>query len=562
MHKKNNILSYIIFYNIIPIIILGVILFIGSGHVSILIRDNFERVQRDIKLYSIINNGIKGFFLFIWLYYSGTTIRSRRYKYLTGRSYGSDHGEFQKSYGELVSFFQKNDPHKLDTSTLPLQSWKESDGVILCKIKDRLGKYRLLNIPSKANGNLISFGLPGSGKTTTQGAVAALRFNSKRPGGCGVFAISIKGDLLNFVKGKRKNIKLFTPDKLKGSCHYNPLYGFNQMSISERKVFVQNMAIIICPDEAGDNSKYFVDGARDYFCGITLYLQHLFDKGEYEGKLCFPNLINAILNNNVADVTESINDSDCEEAGEFTNSYKGSNEKNLTGVYNHLVKCVRPLISGALKTLFDGKGDCIRPEDLAKHDIYIDVPQDKFHVYSTAMGLIITNFLQAFMRRSDVSSNKKTLPVLFLLDEFPQLHIDYSSILNPAMSTLRSKGVKLFLLMQSYQQLVGVYGETHAREIMDLCAYVSVFNAQDPQSRRYFQDLIGKRKMLKASSSVSESAKTASSGKSVSVVDEYIIDEADLGNLNIQRPDGSTIHRVLVYANGKYCIGETCPCYE
>ena len=151
---------------------------------------------------------------------------------------------------------------------------------------------------------------------------------------------------------------------------------------------------------------------------------------------------------------------------------------------------------------------------------------------------------------------------MFLLDEAVQLNLDYN-ILSKAMSTLRSKKVSLFLLMQSVAQLEGRYGEAHAREIIDLCAYISVFNAQDPKSREYFQKLVGRRKMLKRSTSLSSSGSNQNntSGISVSEVDEFIFEAADFGDLNIHGKKKDT-KRVLVYANGKYILGETTPCYE
>lgn len=38
--------------------------------------------------------------------------------------------------------------------------------------------------------------------------------------------------------------------------------------------------IFICPDEQGENSDFFVNGASDYFYAIALYLLPLFDKRE------------------------------------------------------------------------------------------------------------------------------------------------------------------------------------------------------------------------------------------------------------------------------------------
>lgn len=552
------------YYGIIPIVISGLALYIFKDVIFQLFLMLTNTKEGDM-LYKIDYIIVNGALLALWGYISFNSLRDKRYKMLTDRSYGKDHTDFNRTYSSLVQFFTTNDKYKMDVDELPIEDWHKADGVILCKYKDKAGNYHLVKRDSDANGNLVSFGLPGSGKSTTQAATTAVRFNSKlKKGGCGVFAISIKGDLLNFVRDKRKNIKVFTPDKAEGSCHYNPLEGLAQMNATERRSFVENMSIIICPDEQGENSAFFVNGARDYFCAITHYMLFLHDEGKIDGELKFPELVDTILAGNVFDVTLTIKNSGCKIAGEYSNSYEGSSEKNVSGIYNHLCKAVRPFNTGALRVLFDGEGDCIKPKDLNSGDIYIDVPQDKYQIYAPAMAIIITNFLMAFMRREDVSSNKKVVPIMFLLDEAVQLNLDYT-LLSQAMSTLRSKKVSLFLLMQSVAQLEGRYGEAHAREIIDLCAYISVFNAQDPKSREYFQKLVGRRKMLRRSTSLSSSGgnKNETSGISVSEVDEYIFEAADFGDLNIKnKRTKETTYRVMVYANGKYIVGETTPCYQ
>ena len=562
--KKNSFWYTIVYYNILPILALGIGFIIFRDYIFELFCTLTQVTERSI-FYKINGYAVDIGLAALWFMIAFVSTRDKRYKALTGRDYSGDHSSFNKSYMELVQFFTTNDKYKMDVEELPIEDWHSADGVILCKYKDKAGNYRLVKRESSANGNLVSFGLPGSGKSTTQAATTAVRFNSHlKKGGCGVFAISIKGDLLNFVRGKRKNIKVFTPDKAEGSCHYNPLEGVTQMSWTDRRVFAENVSLIICPDEVGENSTFFVGGARDYLAAIILYLLHLHDTGERPGELKFPEIIDMVLQSSVFELTLSMHDCDNTIPGEYTNGYIGSNEKNVSGIWSHLCKCIRPFNSGALRTLFDGEGDCIKPEDLNNGDIYIDVPQDKYDVYAPCMAIIITNFLQAFMRRDDVSSGKKIVPIMFLLDEAVQLNLDYK-VLSKAMSTLRSKKVSLFLLMQSVAQLEGRYGEAHAREIIDLCAYISVFNAQDPKSREYFQKLVGRRKMLKRSTSLSSSGgnQNDTSGVSVSEVDEYIFEAADFGNLNLKDKKKKRVTpRVMVYANGKYIVGETTPCYE
>ena len=559
--KKNTFWSIIKDYQIIQILFIGIVVFYCRDYLFEYLCSSMNLID-STQSYTFCHHLIYIGLPASWIYFSCVHIRNNRYHDLTDRNYQRDHSHFHKTYSELVKFFSSNDPYKMDPADLPAEDWHTSDGVILGKYKDRNGVYHLLKRDSDANGNLVAFGLPGSGKSTTQAATTAARFNSHLPtGGCGVFAISIKGDLLNFAKkiGTRKNIKVFTPDCAVGSYHYDPLQGVDQMTWTDRRIFAENLSIIICPEETGDNSRFFYEGARNYLTAIILYLLYLHDTGKRTGKLNFPEIIDLILRSNVFNLTLRIKECKNTIPGEYTNGYIGSSEKNTAGIWSHLCKCIRPFNSGSLRTLFDGRGDCISPDDLDHNDIYIDVPQDKYDVYAPAMAIIITNFLQAFMRRDDVSSGKEITPILFLLDEAVQLNLDYN-VLSKAMSTLRSKKVSLFLLMQSIAQLEGKYGEAHAREIIDLCAYISVFNAQDPRSRDFFQKLVGRKKMLKRSTSTS---KKSPSGISVSEVDEYIFEAADFGCLNLtDKKTKKTTYRVLIYANGKYILAETTPCYN
>ena len=216
--KKNSFWYTIVYYNIISFLLFAVGIILLRNYIKDIIYISFEMTERS-PFFKLIGYGVDISLLIFWVYIVFTSTRDKRYNALTGRHYGKDHSDFQKNYSTLVSFFTQNDKYKMDVEELPIEDWHDADGVILCKYKDRAGHYRLVKRDSGANGNLVAFGLPGSGKSTTQAATTAARFNAKlKKGGCGVFAISIKGDLLNFVRDKRKNIKVFTPDKEEGSC--------------------------------------------------------------------------------------------------------------------------------------------------------------------------------------------------------------------------------------------------------------------------------------------------------------------------------------------------------
>ena len=340
--KKNALWYNIIYYNVIPIILSGICIFFFREYIYTTL---WTFTSIDMPGWDTLVTEYEPMFdvalLAFWLYIVFTSLRSKRYKQATGRSYAKDHADFKKSYSTLMQFFTTNDPYKMDVENLPQEDWHTADGVILAKCKDRQGRYRLVKRDSNANGNLIAFGLPGSGKSTTQAATTAERFNAQL-GGCGVFAISIKGDLLNFVHGKRKNIKIFTPDKAEGSCHYDPLLGVSQMSWTDRQIFAANLSIIICPEESGENSPYFVGGARDYLTAIILYLLDLHDKGKRSGDLKFPEIIDIILSNSVFELTLKFRDYENPLPGSYTNGHIGENEKNVAGIWSHLSKRIRP----------------------------------------------------------------------------------------------------------------------------------------------------------------------------------------------------------------------------
>lgn len=451
----------------------------------------------------------------------------------TGRSYGVDRGKYKRDFGSLVDYFKDADPHQLELEDLPDVTWRDPaiDGIILGHCNKTL-----IHRPTAAPGNVGLFGLPGSGKTTCQVIPTALRFG----GSC--LVIDIKGDILSYAKDIRK-IRIFNPaDPLHG-LHYDPFSGIRNLSIQERVTFLDKIGHILVEEDPKGDGKYFSDGGRDFWAGISLYLFHM------DPTVTFGEVVNHILLGNAFDWVTKVIQSDCAEAKAYLSSYFGTNEKNVAGCYNAIVRAVRPFSTGEMATLLDGSGDCIKPEDLDKgFDIYLEVPQDKIEMFSPVMTIIIQQMIDFFMMRPDSSSGADLHPILLLLDEFAQLRFEFNQI-SAALSTLRSKKVTIFMAQQSIAQIEKRYGESGCREIVDCCSILSLFSAQDPRSRKYFSDLVGTKKVLKISNS--DSAKDIS--RSVQESRELIFQPEDLGDLG---------GKVLIVYNGKYVLADRCACYD
>lgn len=524
---KEDLHYYIHHYKVVSFAILAVVFYFLSFVIGFfLFRSNSDSIIR--LSFAHYRHTTHFFFIILWCYLYFRTIRNIRYRDLTGHSsYTKDHAHYTRSYSELVDYFQDANPYQLDVSTLPIESWRDAEGVILGKVG-----MRLMKRDSDGEGNLALFGGPGTHKTTSQIIPTALRFSGS------VLVIDIKGDILHWTRGKRK-IKIFNPeDPL--SCHFDPLHGIEAMSMTERESLLHSFASVIWEENPKD--RYFIPGARDFFCGIALYMLH------ENIQTSFSEIIYALLHGNAIQWVKTIVNSDCKEAKNYLASYYGTNEVNVYGCYNTACVGIRDFTAGALDTLLDHSENTLSPQDLEDgYDIYIELPQDKIEKYSKISSIMIQTFMTSFLRRADVSSGEKARPIIFLLDEFAQLNFDWD-ILSTAFSTLRSKRVSLFVAMQSIAQLESKYKENY-RSIINNCKYVSIMGAQDPKDRTYFQQLIGTEKVLKVTSS--QNGKVVS--RTVSEAREYIYQPEDFGNLG---------EDVVICADGKHIQAQKTNCFE
>lgn len=542
MVVKNNFIRSLLFYRIPQLLLIAIVFYLSREYLFNLMCNLTGITERDRLFYGLTSLIVYGGLLFAWVMIAFTTLRSQQYLKLTGRCFGYDSRQYKRDYFSLVDYFKDANPYKMDEESLPLENWRQAEGVILGHLGPRLVKRK-----SSGEGNFMTIGRPGSHKTTSQIVPTALRFK----GSC--LVLDIKGDVLKWTKGKRK-LLIFNPDKAEGSYHYNVFEGIAKMSLSDRRTFIENIANIIVQDSGStkaEDSNYFVSGGRDFFCGIALAMLH------EDINVTFPEVVYAILHGNAFDWVLNVEAGNCEEAQEYLVSYKGSNEKNVAGCYNCLAKAVRPFNSGALKELLDGKGKCISPKALEKgYDVYIEIPQDKIGIYSPITTIIVQNFMTAFLQRTDQSSGKKLRDIILLLDEFPQLRFDFDT-LSMALSTLRSKAVSVFMAQQSIAQIEGRYGDAHTREIIDNCAYISIMSIQDPKNREWAQKLIGREKVLKRGTSLnSGSNNNTSSGETVQEAKEYIYEASDFGKIGKDGDD------VIIYANGQYIQCQKTNCYE
>lgn len=481
-------------------------------------------------------------FIFLALVFVYLHWRSIHYRDVTGRRLWRDQRDYSRSYWQLLRYYRNADPHRLDPKTLPVANWRDVDGVILGKVGERL-IYRPTDADRGEGRNFVLMGRPGDRKTVSQIIPTALRF------GGAVLAIDIKGDIYNATHEQRK-IKLLDLTDLSKSCTFNPLYEIENMSLTKLKVTLEQIAATMVP--ADPNGKYFVEGGRDMFVGIALYL---LTKNIHTS---FAEITHGILHKNAIDWITDIHESECEVAKEYTDSYYGTTEKNVMSAYGEMRKRIRTLYSEELmRVLVEAEGG-ISPQDLEEGtDIYIRVAQEDLKFYEPLITLLVQRFMTSMMARPDSSNNETSPSILFLLDEMPQLHID-ANVLFAALATLRSKKCSIFIAGQGIGQLLDLYGSGGFRTLMGTIHYVSIMGTEDVESAKYFSDMIGYRKTLVMSTNINSSESgdhmRAGAGKGSSETQELIYQPADFSDMDIRK--------VIIKTRGKYIEAEKCFYWE
>lgn len=502
-----RILRFLWHYGIIAFIVLGALL---SVIVLLYFKWNPDTVSMLRMIYEFGKVFIICAFSFLWLlglvYYQLCV----KYKDLTSRSLLYDTREYELSPLKMIHYAIQSDEYLLDLKQFNRQDWKHSDGILFGYSYDG----RLIKLSSSTEANIFIAGAPGSRKTT--GIVLPTCSSYKGS----ILAVDIKGDIYNFSKSNRK-IKRFCPDltdkrgkniALEKSCCFDPFFGIEELSPTDRKLFVENMSMVLIPDD-NEKDNYFSTNARKLFRGILLFLLAICPT------LSFPEYIAAVLHHkqpieynserfpvNVFQWIKLISESSNMDAVECVAGMLGNNEKNIAGVFDRLCTGLTPYSNDILSVLLGKSDNSITPKVLEQgYDVYLQISQSNLDVYAPLFTLIIQQFMTAFSRRPDTSSGCKNRPILMILDEFPQLTFPYKYI-NSALSTLRSKSVQCMLVAQSVAQLNKKYGNDGCQSLLANCSYQLCLKANDIVTQEHFSKLIGTKKTLKINYSTDNNA--------------------------------------------------------
>jgi len=305
--------------------------------------------------------------------------------------------------------------------------------------------------------------------------------------GGSVICLDIKGE--NFEATARARIKLgdkvfrFSPLDPDGRSHrFNPLEKLSKLPPERRFTEAQRIAesFIVM---VGDNVQGFLVSAKQIFAATVLVA--------VERKTPTMAAVYDILS----------------EGGDFNKLFaklaKGTSVEEAKSIYQRMAGISDRTLSAYMSVLFDGglgiwrdgfvraatESSDFKIDDLRRKpaSIYIVVSPNDLAVLAPVIRLLFQQTI-AILQNAEPGKDEP-YPVLFLLDEFPQL--GRMTALSGAISTIRGFGGRIMIVAQSLSSLKGTYGPEGAQNFLANCRLQLFMAPADSDTPDYVSKAIG-----------------------------------------------------------------------
>ena len=412
---------------------------------------------------------------------------------------------FVASAGILYYLFGRSKGRKAKLEFLKTSAAKNAHGIIF----GRKGK-NVVYSTENSEGSVGVFAATGAGKTSSVG-IPTLR--SWR-GTC--FVIDISGDIERNCPNIGNKL-VYAPGEDNG-CVYDIFGPIDDLpSAEERHEALEELVILLMPETAdmNDAGRFFLLNGRKI---LTAALIMGYDKGQD-----FIDICKRFIHMGYQELFTMIDDSHNDTAISYINSFVGSSEQNTSGckqaadgaiklfAINHNMRTVKRPSNGET---------AIAPKMIENNSIFIKVPDEKLELYAPLLNIITTQVMQYISARI-VSTESKT--ILLFLDEFASLRISAESIV-AALRKYRKRKCRIMILTQNLADLDIIYSHDITKAILSNLRYkVLLGGLAEPDSQKYFAELIGYHEVKKSSISHGDhTTRTESENR------EYVIEPAEL----------------------------------
>lgn len=320
-----------------------------------------------------------------------------------------------------------------------------------------------------------------------------------------IFAIDIKGELFEawnkYTRDHDRPAKCFEFTAEEGALHYDPFYRLREGDPNDLVQNARELAQAIIPVPSTVQDPFWSQAAQNILTGLFLYVCGLCAYDESTGQTVYGSFnmaMEMLQSMPVWELIHEIGESDNILAKMHISQYQKieypAENKMLAGIGAELSNRVMTFATDSrIRAAFTTGDHMLRWEDLEHTTVFLRIPEDKLDQWDRAITLMLTQLIRTLERRPDQYSpegkENNLPPLLLLLDEFPRL--GKIEVIQNALSTLRSKGVTICLIVQSIAQFDKTYGQAVRKIILDNCSYKAILGVMDPENQRMFSDMIG-----------------------------------------------------------------------
>lgn len=339
-----------------------------------------------------------------------------------------------------------------------------------------------------------------------------------------------KGENWDATAGWRSRFSTCVPfrplDENGNTAHYNPVHEIPD-SPSEAFSWADMIGgIFFGADKAksggGDGaSEYFNNTARDIFAGVVMHVRFskkipwekknlstvldCFSQAKTEdekegdgedGGGCGAALLAAMREEGVhvrddGSVADTIHELIVKAANRSETQNPKERSSTFSTVFSKINLFQDPLLAQSTAYSDFSVDDFINGENGIS--LYLIVPYNHIQRIAPIFRMIITFMIKKFSSgTTNANSVKLKIPCLFLLDEFPVLGYFPDIALNAGI--LAGYGVTFFIVSQSLNQIVDVYGENHP--FLDHCKTIILYAPGNLKDAKQFAETIGNRSVL------------------------------------------------------------------
>ncbi len=397
-----------------------------------------------------------------------------------------------------------------------------SDGIVFGR---RFGRW--IFSPTDDEGHVGVFSGTGTGKTYTVGVPTLQRWRGT------AFVIDISGDICRKVKGRKLVFDIEDPTSLP----YNVFADIDQMESDNAKLEgLRKLSLLVMPDPLHFGSgaeRFFHEGGRKIFTASLI-------AGYFSGEDFIP-ICRRTANSAWRDLFEWIDDSGNAEARAYINEFEGQKDADISGCKSNCDRAIdlfahSEVLQQIVRRPHDGE-DYIIPSKVEGTSIYCCVPDVDLKYYSPLVNIITAQIMQYISGRK---ASRKTRQILLFLDEFSSFRLAADVVLE-ALQKYRKKRCRVMIMTQNIADLNRLYGNDTARSLLSNMAFkVLLGGLDDPESARYFADIIGYRKARRISYGTTEAGGHLTIGPTsrsttTSENREYVIEPADLDRIGRQK---------------------------